>query len=157
MALGKKILQIIESKFYNYKKIKAAVAEARMEQDAKGGTTGGGNGHSRISDPTASVALRHATPLAYVTIKDGLFDKKIHQPEKWLKVIDYTFKAYSTNGKLIGEMAKRRYLEGEEVDFTTDMIGIERRTYYHWREDFLTTAGYFAVAEELINPFEAME
>lgn len=155
MALGKKTLQCIENKFYNYKKIKAAVAEARAEQDAKGGTTGGGNGHSRVSDPTAAVAIKHATPLACVTIKDGLFDRKIYQPEKWLKVIDCTFKMYGS--RLEGVAARRRYLEQEAPEFTADNMGIGRRTYFEWRQDFLETATHLAITEGLIDGYSTME
>lgn len=155
MALGKKTLQFIEHKFYNYKKIKAAVAEARAEQDAKGGTTGGGNGHSRVSDPTAAVAIKHATPLACVTIKDGLFDRKIYQPEKWLEIMDYTFEVYGE--RLEAVMAKRRYWKQETPDFTADNMGIGRMTYYNWRQDFLSQAAYFAAGAGLLDPWKTME
>ena len=155
MALGKKTLQYIEHKFYNYKKIKAAVAEARAEQDAKGGTTGGGNGHSRVSDPTAAVAIKHATPLACVTIKDGIFDRKIYQPEKWLEIMDYTFDMYGD--RLEAAMAKRRYWAQESPDFTVDNMGICKGTYYVWRGDLLSQAAYFAASAGLLDPWKTME
>ena len=155
MVLGKKTLQVIENKFFNYAKIKAAIIDARAEQDSKGGFTGGDSGHSRISDPTAATAIKHVSPLASVYIKDGLFDMKVHNPEKWLKVMDYTFNVYKN--QLVGIMAQRRYIKGEKPDYTYDNMGIGMRTYYDWRDDFVTQAAIFAIGEGLIAYDRTME
>lgn len=149
MALGKKTIKIIEHKFYNYEKIKKAVAEARAEQGSKGGITGGNNGHSRVSDPTSATAIRHAMPIACVTIQDGLYDTKIYNPEKWIKIIDYTFKIYGN--RLEAVLAKRKYLKKEDVDFIVDSMLISKTTYYSWRLDFVTQAAFLAVAENLVD------
>lgn len=155
MALGKKTIGIIESKFFNYYKIKAAVAEARAEQDAKGGVTGGDSGHSRKSDPTAVAAIKHVMPLNYVYIQDGLFEMKIYDPEKWVKIMEYTIVAYEN--QLIGTLANRRYFKKEKPDYTFDSMGIGQRTYYDWRDDFITQAIFFAIAEGLISAEKTQE
>lgn len=150
MILGKKTLKSVENKFFNYQKIKDAIIDARAEQDSKGGFTGGDNGHSRVSDPTAIAALKHITPLHYVTIKDGLWDIKVYNPEKWISIIEYCFGIYHET--LTGKLAERRYLKSETPEFTMGEMGINSKsTYYAWRDDFATMAVMLAVAEGIID------
>lgn len=156
MILGKKTLKSVENKFFNYQKIKDAIIDARAEQDSKGGFTDGDNGHSRVSDPTAIAALKHITPLHYVTIKDGLWDIKFYNPEKWISIIEYCFGVY--NNSLTGELAKRRYIKHETPEFTMGEMRISsKNTYYSWRDDIAMMAVMLAVGEGIIDPTTVTE
>lgn len=150
MILGKKTLKSVETKFFNYKKIKEAVVDARAAQDSRGGATGGSDGHSRVSDPTAISAIKHVTPLRYVTVAEGIWDFKVYDPEKWIAIMEYCFGIYHET--LTGKLAERRYLKRETPEFTMGEMGINSKsTYYAWRDDFATMAVMLAVAEGIID------
>lgn len=156
MILGKKTLKSVENKFFNYQKIKDAIIDARAEQDSKGGFTGGNNGHSRVSDPTAIAALKHVTPLHYVTIKDGLWEIKVYDPEKWITIIDYCFGVYGST--LTGQLVTRRYLKAESPEVTMGEMGISsKNTYYAWRDDFATLAVMLAVGDGILDSAKILE
>lgn len=155
MILGKKTLNYIESKFFNYQKIKEAIADTRALQDTKGGVTGGG-GHSRVSDPTAASAIRHLSLLHSVNIGIGLWDAKVYDPEKWVKIMDYCFAVYKNT--LTGNLVERRYIKNEPPELTMRVMGISSKsTYYSWRDDFATMAAMLAVAEDLLDKERIME
>lgn len=156
MILGKKTLKSVETKFFNYKKIKEAVVDARAAQDSRVGATGGSDGHSRVSDPTAISAIKHVTPLRYVTVAEGLWDFKVYDPEKWISIIEYCFGVY--NNSLTGELAERRYIKHETPEFTMGEMRISsKNTYYSWRDDIAMMAVMLAVGEGIIDPTTVTE
>lgn len=59
-----------------------------------------------IPDPTATQAVRNLTLLKSVTLSSG---EIIEYPERWLEVIDKTYKYCSTQKDCRLEVARRRY------------------------------------------------
>ena len=90
--------------FYREKEIREAVYQARLDMTA-GGTLRLINASS-TPDPTATQAIRNLTPLKFVEIGDG---EIIEYPERWLEVIEKTYKYCSTQKDCRAEVARRRY------------------------------------------------
>ncbi len=121
------LISYIEKRFYQYEKIKKAVWEARNDSGV-GRTGGNSTGHAFVSDPTANVAIKEVMPIKTVTIKIGKYDTEtIKQPEKWLQVIETTYKHYA--GKTIEKLLQQRY-KGETYQHTCIDLGISPNIYY---------------------------
>ena len=144
MIFGKNSITMIDRIFFNYDKIKRAVAETRAEQQKR--KEGGGGG---ISDPTALAAINAISPIPFVVIEDGNFERKIYKPEIWLKIVTYTFGIFGE--RMEAELARRRYLKAEKPDYTADCMRIGQRTYYDWRNDFIMQAALMAASENLLD------
>ena len=86
---------LVEKMFYYYHRIKKAVDITRAEQGyyQGGGRTGGGSSnHAFVSDPTATIAMKHYQPLGKVIINaDRINEEVIASPEKWLTIVEQTF------------------------------------------------------------------
>jgi hypothetical protein len=95
----------IEKIFYNYDKIKQAVYEARNDYHTFK-TGGNGSGHAFVSDPTSIAAIREAMELHRVVIYMGKHQDTmiVVHPEKWLKVVDYTYEHFK--GKITSVLAR---------------------------------------------------
>ena len=131
-------IRLIESMFYNEQSIKKAVYEAHMQQTAKG-HTGGGNGHTYISDPTALEAIKNISPIKYVYITDSKgHEVQIQQPEKWIKVINATYRQGSDTQR---EALKMRY-RGIQRDIICGKLSITRATYHY----LINLSHQFAIA-----------
>ena len=78
---GNGYIRKIDFVFYNEKKIREAVLDARNMPRSPGK-----NG-SAIGDPTASIAIRNLSPLRKVTIQE----EELEWPEAWLRVVDETY------------------------------------------------------------------
>lgn len=141
----------IEKIFYNYDKIKQAVYETRNDPATlKSG--GDSSGHAFVSDPTAIKALRGAVDLHKVIIdmgknQDGLV---IRHPERWLKVVDYTYKFF--DGKVTAEVLKRRF-SGESYGDTCNTLNISRNIYYCYLQEGMHYGQLCAVGLQLMAPF----
>ena len=90
--------------FYREKEIREAVYQARLNMTAGGAlrlinATG-------IPDPTATQAVRNLTPLKSATLSGG---EIIDYPERWLEVIDKTYKYCEMQKDCRLEVARRRY------------------------------------------------
>lgn len=121
------IISYIEKRFYQYPKIKAAVFEARNDA-AHAHTGGNGSGHSYVSDPTANVAIRAATPLKAVTITILKNQPEIvRRPEDWLSVVEATYKKYK--GDITESVLKCRYAGENNLTTCTD-LHISKNVYY---------------------------
>lgn len=117
----------IEKRFYQYEKIKLAVWEARHDSGANK-TGGNGSGHAFVSDPTANAAMRESMPLYAVTIEIGKNEvETVKQPEKWLKVIEATYKRYK--GGPIEQLLKRRYAGESHTQICMELC-ISQNVYY---------------------------
>lgn len=80
--------------------IEKAVYEA--ENDPNLPKTGGGNGHSRVSDPTAAKAIRNILGAEVVTVFYGCkMSRKLRNPHQWLEV------AYATKAWFDGTMQEK--------------------------------------------------
>ena len=108
--------------FYNARKIKKAVEEARSD---KGNKTRNGSG---IADPTAAVVLNNLSPLRYVVF-DG---KRLEYPERWLKLVDLVYKNVNDIGR---ECLDGLYRRNETKKQTYTRINIEQSTHSRaWKE-----------------------
>lgn len=141
----------IEKIFYSYDKIKRAVEE--VKSDPASNRTGGNNsGHAWVSDPTANVAIRAATPIAVIVIetRKGMESDRIREPEKWLRVVEATYEYFS--GRMTADVIRRRF-SGESYGDTCDMLHISKNIYYLHCEEALHYASLCAVGLGLMSPF----
>lgn len=149
---------LVEKMFYYYDRIKREVEICRDEQGyyQSGGKTGGGSStHAFISDPTATIAMKHYQPLAKVIINAERLDEEvIAQPEKWLTVVEQTLFFFSDNeDELVSEVLRRRFFENEPMRKTQlDLeIGVEK--YYRLRDVGIGYARECAIQLGLIKVF----
>ena len=150
---------LVEKMFYYYDRIKREVETCREEQGyyQSGGKTGGGSStHAFISDPTATIAMKHYQPLAKVIINAERLDEEvIAQPEKWLTVVEQTLFFFSSDEEeeLVGEVLRRRFFENEPMRKTQlDLeIGVEK--YYRLRDVGIGYARECAIQLGLIKVF----
>lgn len=149
---------LVEKMFYYYDRIKREVEICREEQGyyQSGGKTGGGScTHAFISDPTATIAMKHYQPLAKVIINAERLDEEvIAQPEKWLTVVEQTLFFFSDNeDELVSEVLRRRFFENEPMRKTQlDLeIGVEK--YYRLRDIGIGYARECAIQLGLIKVF----
>ena len=84
--------------FYNEKKIREAVLDARNQPRIPGT----GKKGSAIGDPTASAAIKNISPLRRATING----EALEWPEAWLRVIDETYVRCSHDQMIV---ARDRY------------------------------------------------
>ena len=147
---------LVEKMFWYYDRIKKEVQICRAEQGyyQSGGKTGGGNtSHAFISDPTASIAMKHYQPIAKVIINaEKLNEEVIVQPEKWLTVVEQTLMCFADE-ELIGELLRRRYLENEARIKTCADLSISEDKYYRLRDTGIGYARECAIQLGLIKVF----
>lgn len=111
-------------------KIRYAIYEKRFDNCLP---KTGGNGHSRISDPTAQKAMQAVMPIGTVLIEYGatLNDRKetrtIKHPEAWMRVVDETYKFF--DNKKQGEVLYARFKKGESRLGTCRRLGIKKSWY----------------------------
>ena len=108
--------------FYREKEIREAVFRARSKTTLSGTfrlVNAGG-----IPDPTAIEAVRNLTPLKSVILNDG---EKIENPERWLEVIEKTYKNCATQKDCRLEVARRRY-KREDYRKTCEDLNISDST-----------------------------
>ena len=129
----------IEFVFYNEEKIRAAIMDARNLPRIPG------DGGSQIGDPTASQAIRNATPLQKVRI-DG---ECLECPEAWLAVVEATYK-WCDHDRLI--VARDRY-SGIDYRETCAKLSISDATRRRLLADIRHYASLYAVQAGLIRIF----
>lgn len=149
---------LVEKMFYYYDRIKREVEICREEQGyyQSGGKTGGGSStHAFISDPTATIAMKHYQPLAKVIINAERLDEEvIAQPEKWLTVVEQTLFFFSDNeDELVSEVLRRRFFENEPMRRTQTELAISEDKYYRLRDIGIGYARECAIQLGLIKVF----
>lgn len=147
---------LVEKMFWYYNRIKKEVEIIRSEQGyyRSGGKTGGGSSnHAFISDPTATIAMKHYQPVAKVVINAEKLDEEVVvQPEKWLTVVEQTFCNFEDE-ELINELLRRRFFENEPMARTCTEIGIGYDKYYRLRDIGISYARECAIQLGLIKVF----
>ena len=132
--------------FYREKQIRDAVFEKRNNnRDSSAPIISLFSGS--ISDPTASKAIKNLTPLKVVTITDGII---IKYPEKWLEVIDKTYRWAQRQNDLLYQAAKRRY-SGEDYRKTCAALSISTSFFHQLLEKVRVYAALQAVQAGLIK------
>jgi len=136
-------------------KIRYAVFEKRFDGNAPNKTGGNGSGHSRISDPTAQKAITNAMPVNAVLIEYGESIngrremQRINYPEKWLRVIDETYKFYDK--KKQGEVLYSKFKRNESRLETCRRMGIKKSWYSVLLNDCIKHAERLAEGAGLLN------
>ena len=143
--------------FYYYHRIKRAVEEIKQERgyyQSAGKTGGGSSNHAFISDPTASLALKHAAPIGKVIINAERIDEEvIANPEAWLTVVEQTMMFYDEE-EIIGELMRRRFFNNESCHRTCIDLGISEDKYYRLLKLGIGYARECAIQLGLIKVFE---
>lgn len=147
---------LVEKIFWNYKKIKRAIDDARMELGyySSGGKTGGApTNHSFISDPTAILAMKHSAPIKQVTIDGGkTTEEVIKRPEDWIFVVEQTYTHFREHDRIICNVLSRRF-QNEPWPTTCAKLEITKDKYYAARDTGIRYARECAIQLGLIRVF----
>lgn len=114
------------------KEIREAIKDKRNAAGNR--PTGGGNGHSRVSDPTANKAIANVTPIPAVTISYGArtFSEResitIRKPEEWLVIIEYADDVF--RGTIYGALLQMKYRENRTREKICQAMNVGK-TQYH--------------------------
>lgn len=150
--------ELIEFVLMHVEDIRGAVVCAKIDDKRNG--TGGGSGHSRVSDPTANKAIRNILNLPVVYVEYGPLvcgkrdGRKMKHPEKWLRVAEQTAKYYLNNPRM-AEFYRRRYIVQEDWKRTCKDLGIYKNLYYVMKSDVIRFAALSAVGSGLISPYSS--
>lgn len=98
--MKERYIKKIDFVFFNEKNIRETVFEVR-ESSPKFEIKNG----SKISDPTASQAIKNLTPIFSITIGNEI----LKFPESWLLVIDKTYTWCKKQSALLYETVRRKY------------------------------------------------
>lgn len=146
---------LVEKMFYYYDKIRREVETVRSEQGyyQSGGKTGGGSSnHAFISDPTATIAMKHYQPVAKIIINaDRLDEEVIAQPEKWLVVVEQTLAHFQCTQT--AKVLCSRYIKNESIVKTCMDLEISDDKYYKLRDAGISYARECAIQLGLIKVF----
>lgn len=146
-------METIKFCFTHYDDIKREIEAKRLDSCTP--KSGGGNGHCRISDPTATKAIRNLLEVDCVCIEYGLRVGgnrelfTLHHPEAWLRVVDVTTAHF--HGKLQGEIALQ-LRKGADYREIIAKLCVGRSVYYILLNDMLSFAEGVAVGKGLIPP-----
>lgn len=147
---------LVEKMFYYYQRIKREVELIRREQGyyQSGGRTGGGSSnHAFVSDPTATIAMKHYQPLSKIIINaDRIDEEVITQPEKWLAVVEQTLLHFEDE-ELVNDLLRRRFLDNEPMARTCIELEIGYNKYYRLRDIGIGYARECAIQLGLIKVF----
>lgn len=97
-------------------------------------TGGGSSGHSFVSDPTAQKAIKNLSSVGTVVVEYGAKVagkgnvKTLHHPEKWLRIVDETWKYY--NSGQIHTIMVKRYKKGWDMQHIANTLGISFQRCY---------------------------
>ena len=134
---GSEYIRKIDFVFYNEKRIKEAVLDAR-NAPRQAGRNGSG-----VGDPTASEAIRNATPIRSVRIGQS----ELERPEDWIRVVRVTYE-WCDRDRLI--VARDRY-SGVDYRETCAKLCISDTTRRAMLQDVRHHASLCAAQLGLIN------
>ena len=137
----------IEFTFYNERKIRDAVTEARAAGSRHDGAARSSN-PSHISKPTENAAIRAAVELPFVTLDDG---GTVELPERWLSVID-AVRAWCASDAVRAGIFKRRY-GGEGAVAVQKNMGISESTYRYTLSQIRDFAVMCAAQAQVVRVF----
>lgn len=136
---GQGYIRVIDFVFYNEKKIRLAVLAAR-EDVPYAGKSGSG-----VGDPTASKAIRNATPLRSVMVGG----EKLEWPEDWLRVIDATRAWCELDNEK--QIVLNDMYEGVDYRHTCATLNISFTTLHRFRQEIRNHAALCAANLNLIR------
>jgi len=137
--LDSNIYRAIEKVLYHYFDIKHEL-QAREEEILNNHryefkVDMGNVGH--YSDPTAAMAIK-------------LCSRELEIMRKWLMIIDAAKAKFKGTEK--GQLFEMRYFEELAPDYICNKLYIERRTFYHWRDDIVIYIANLAAKYGLYDP-----
>ena len=150
--MQRKIFRLIEKHLYNQAAIEKAVKNAREEQVIGRASRigGGGSGHAFISDPTASIAIKFATPINSIYV-DGM--GTVHNPEQWVTVMN---DAYRGQPEWLRKLFKRRYYyRNSSVQYLAIEYNLSLSGCYNLCHEFVVDVALRAMSESLIKYTES--
>lgn len=122
--------------------IQIAINNTRADMDTRK-VGGNGNGHCRISDPTAETAIRHIDPIGTVEVYYGPVingiraSRNVPDSERWLRISNETWKFFrhSRHYKLM-QLMYIEDLRGKELEIAArKALHIGRRRCYYMQLD----------------------
>lgn len=129
--------------------IEQAVVEKRLDPNLP--KTGGGNGHSRVSDPTCQKALQNIAEVETVEVLYGCkMSCRLTKPERWLDVARATRSWYA--GRLQGQLIERKFRDMPQLrkEICKD-LGIGTSLYSVMLNDIFCFATAYAAGRGLIH------
>lgn len=137
--LDSNIYRAIEKVLYHYFDIKQEL-QSREEEIM--------NNHKYELKINMSNVGHYSDPTATMAIK--LCSKELEIMRKWIQVIDAAKEKFKGTGK--GRLLEMRYFEELAPDYICQKLFIERRTFYHWRDDIVVYIASLAAKYELYDP-----
>lgn len=99
-----KYLRQIDFVFYHERELREAIVETRLGARTEGVIKT--KNSNRITNPTATQAVKNLSPLNAVNLRNG---EIVKYPERWIIVIDKTYEWCRKQKGQFLEIAKRRY------------------------------------------------
>ena len=149
--MQRKIFRLVEKHLYNQSAIESAVKNAREEQVIGRASRigGGGSGHAFISDPTASIAIKFATPIRSVRV-EGM--GVVYQPEQWIRVMNA---AYQGQPEWLRKLLKKRYYyHTNSVQYLAIEYNLSLSGCYNLCHEFVVDVALRAMSESIIKYME---
>ena len=148
--------ELIEFVLTHTDEIKTAIVEQRV--DVQKGHTGGGAGHSKVSDPTALRAIKNITEIQVVHVQYGAIvagkmdTVTIKRPEKWLR-IERQVREYYLGNERMAKFYQLKYMKQLDRRQVLDNMKISKGLYYAMSGDVTRFVMMCAVAAGLIGPY----
>lgn len=114
--------------------LKQAIDEEKENKDTQK-VGGNGNGHCRISDPTAQKAIRHLDPIGTVKVFYGPSVNGVREfrlvpdSERWLSIANATWKYFSHSRYY--KFMQLRYIEDMDIKEIRSEMKIGRRRFFY--------------------------
>ncbi|WP_238525014.1 DUF1492 domain-containing protein [Caldicellulosiruptor owensensis] len=89
------------------------------------------------SDPTASTAIK-------------LCSEELELMRKWIQIVDLARAKFKDTGK--ERLLEMKYFEELAIEYICSKLHIERRTFYHWRDDIVVYIANLAAKYGLYDP-----
>jgi hypothetical protein len=136
--LDRQIYKEIEWHLYHYFDLKREVKEYREKVLNSSIPLLGkvGEGQSYHSDPTALKAIK-------------LTKLEIIKKEKWITIIEKVVDKYKGTEK--GRLLQLQYFDEEGPNYIQEVLHIERRTYFMWRNEIVLSVAFLAQKYNLID------
>lgn len=148
------VAKIVAFCFEHYYDIVKAVQEKRLDPATP--KTGGGDGNSRRSDPTAMLGIRNVSEIDCVVVEYGAAiggrrdTFTLRHPERWLKVVNFTREYYG--GQIQWQLIELRYQQGLTRDEILAELNIGRSLYHVLCNDVFCFATGVAMGIGLVPP-----
>ena len=136
---GRGYIRIVDFAFFNEKNIREAILDARNDVGHVGRNGSG------IGDPTATQAIKNATPIRFVNIHGT----RVERPESWIQVIDSTREWFSFDNEK--RIILHDMYSGADWRQTCAVLSISKSTLFLFRSEIRQHAALCAANLNLIK------